>query len=333
MRRVLAVLAPSLVLLALLVCAAPARILTIPATTRVGGPRSESGDGLLVRYKDVPYGAGCSILFCKTATDSVTLPASMTTMANVNYLLNTGTLFGPFNFGGDYFETRWDSWINIKAAGDYVFSIQVDDGAQVTISDSLIVQLDGGNWFQNATSDTIRFEYPGLYRFRAYFFDCPVCCRGFRLGAMGPAGSGMMTWTPGFNFNADLGPCCSYGGNGPGLSVVPGALFFRTMPTSDVAPAAGGAAGALFDGWTSPNPAHGTVLFTVELGRDQRVWVDVFDATGRRVAALADGERRNAGTASWPWTPMGGRAASGTYFWRARGEDGSSVSGRVVVVR
>ncbi len=72
---------------------------------------------------------------------------------------------------------------------------------------------------------------------------------------------------------------------------------------------------------------------SVELGRDQRVWVDVFDATGRRVAALADGERRNAGTASWPWTPVGGRAASGTYFWRARGEDGSSVSGRVVVVR
>ncbi len=315
--------------------AAAARVVTIPVSARVGGPRSESGDGLLVRFRDVDVNAGCTLAFCAGATDTVTVQT--TVMPNVNYLLNTGTLFGPFNFGGSFFETRWDAWINIKVAGDYVFSEQVDDGASVAIADSTILWLDGGHWFVNATSDTVRFVYPGLYPFRAYFFDCPVCCRGFRLGAMGPAGSGMMAWTPGFDFNADLGPCCTYGGNGPGLSVIPGALFFRTMPTSGVEPASElDATGALLGCWAGPNPSRGPVLLAIELAREQRVWVDVFDAAGRRVATLADGVRCASGRTRWPWSAAWsgrGAAASGTWFYRVRTEDGSHASGRIVTVR
>ena len=332
--RSLVLLACSLATLAL-VTPAGARILRIPVIARVGGPRSETGVGLLVRYRDVDVNAGCSLAFCAGATDTVTVQT--TTMANINYLLNQGTTFGPFDFGGSFFETRWDAWINVKVAGDYQFALQADDGASVAIADSLVAAIDGGNWFVNATSDTVRFEGPGLYRFRAYFYDCPVCCRGFRFGGMGPAGSGMMAWTPGFNFNTDLGPCCTYGSNGPGLSVLPGALFFRTMPTSGVGPAAGDfRPGTILACSASPNPAHGAVRLTAELARDQRVWLDVFDAGGRRVASLADGVPAPRGRNEWVWSPdwkHGGASASGTYFYRLRTEDGSRSQGRVVIAR
>ncbi len=325
----------ALLLVACCATAAPARVVFIPATARVGGPRSEGGDGLLVRFRDVAVNEGCKLAFCAAATDTVTVQT--TVMPNVNYLLNTGTLFGPFNFGGSFFETRWDAWLNVKVAGDYIFSQQVDDGASVTIADSTILSLDDGNWFVNTTSDTVRFEYPGLYPFRAYFFDCPVCCRGFRLGAMGPPGSGMMAWTPGFNFNADLGPCCTYGNNGPGLSVIPGALFFRTMPSSAVEPAAElGGTGALLGCWAGPNPARGPVLLTIDLAREQRVWVEVFDPAGRRVATLAEGTLCARGRTRWPWSAawgVRGATASGTWYYRVRTEDGSHASGRVVMVR
>ncbi len=311
---------------------AHATIRVIPYTARVGPARTDSGDGLKVRFKDIA-GDSCTINFCSRATDTVTVQT--TTMANINYLLNTGSTFGPWDFGNGWFETRWDSYLNIKVPGDYIFSIQVDDGAEVAIGDSIIHYFDGGHWFNNQTSDTIRFEYSGSYPFRAYYFDCPYCCRGFRMGAMGPAGSGMMAWTPGFDFNADLGPCCTYGGNGPGLSVIPAALFFRSPPAVDVAPPAPGPATILRCHMT-PNPAHGASVLTVELARERAVWAEVFDGTGRRVATLASGERHAQGTARWVWSPAWGAAGgvrNGTYFYRVRTDDGATASGSIVLVR
>lgn len=315
--------------------AAGARVIDIPASFRVGPPQGGAGDGLTVRFKDVATGAGCSLEFCAAATDTVTFQT--TVMPNVNFLLNQGCTFGPFNFGCDYFETRWDSYLDVRAPGDYVFSIQVDDGASLAVGDSVVVKLDGGNWFVNATSDTVRFAYAGSYPLRAYYFDCPVCCRGFRLGGMGPAGSGMMAFTPGFNFNNDLGPCCTYGSNGPGLSVIPPALFFRSPPTVSVAPGAGATGtGAIVRCWAGPNPSRGAVLLALELAREQRVWAEIFDASGRRVATLADGATLARGVSRWPWSPAWSRPAggsSGTFFWRVRTEDGSVAGGRVVVAR
>lgn len=106
---------------------ANARVIPIPVDSRVGPPRSDPADGLDVRFRDVGLNEGCTLAFCAAATDTVTV--QITTMPNINYLLNTGSTFGPFNFGGSFFETRWDSYLDIKTAGDYIFSMQVDDGA------------------------------------------------------------------------------------------------------------------------------------------------------------------------------------------------------------
>jgi hypothetical protein len=223
----------------------------------------------------------------------------------------------------------------VKVAGDYVCSLQVDDGASVAIADSLLLAVDGGNWFANATSDTVWFAAPGLYPFRAYFYDCPPCCRGFRFGGMGPAGSGLMTFTPGFDFNTDLGPCRTFGNNGPGASLVPGALFFSALPTSDVAPDAGEAGPrTLMNVAASPNPAHGTVRLSAELARPQRVWAEVYDTNGRRVAVPANGTPCLAGTVSWAWTPLQRAHAPGgsAYFYRLRTDDGSRAGGRITIV-
>ncbi len=321
----------ALALVALDATAAAARVIPIPPAFRVGPAREESGDGLLVRFKDVA--GGCGLALCAAATDTVTV--QVTTVPNINFLLNTGCTFGPFNHGCGYFETRWDAYLSVRVAGDYVFSMQVDDGASVAIGDSTILRLDGGHWFENVTSDTVRFAYAGSYPLRAYYNDCQPCCRGFRLGGMGPSGSGMMAFTPGFNFNSDLGPCCTYGSNGPGASLVPAALFFTAAPTVSVGPSGEpGGPRTILDCRASPNPFHGATLLAVELARGQRVWVEVFDASGRRVVALANGERYEAGTARWPWSPGWGERArvSTTYFYRVRTEDGSRAGGRLVEI-
>jgi len=211
---------------------AAARIIDIPASFRAGPPRGSGGDGLAVRFKDVD--GGCSIALIKSATDTVTVQT--TTMSNVNFLLNQGCTFGPFNHGCGYFETRWDSYLDIRAAGDYVFSMQVDDQAEVAIGDSTVLFLEGGHWFENVTSDTVRFTTTGSYPLRIYYADCQPCCRGFRLGGMGPAGSDMMTFTEGFDFDTDLGPCCTFGTNGPGASIIPADLFFLSPPNVAVEP-------------------------------------------------------------------------------------------------
>jgi len=330
---VAALLAGATVLLALCSTAAQARVVEIPSSFRTGPPQGGTGDGLLMRFKDVS--SGCSLDLCRASTDTVT--AQVTTMPNINFLLNQDCSIAGFNHGCGWFRTRWDSYLDIRAAGDYVFAMQVDDQGSVAIGDSLILVLDGAHWYENVKSDTIRFESPGSYPLRAYYADCQPCCRGFRLGGMGPEGSGMMGFNPAFDFNTDLGPCCTFGTNGPGLSIVPAALFFKGPSLVAVEPPSGSNPGASIMGvWASPNPARGLVLLSLELAREQRVWAEVYDATGRRVASLADGTRVAAGVTRWPWAPewsLGRRPASGFFFYRVRTEDGSSARGRITTIR
>jgi len=78
------------------------------------------------------------------------------------------------------------------------------------------------------------------------------------------------------------------------------------------------------------------VLLSVELAREQSLWVEVFDASGRRVGTLVDGGRYAPGVVSWPWSPQWSdpsRPASGAYFYRVRNEDGGSASGRFTILR
>jgi len=328
-----ALLGAAVMLSAIVSCPAAADVLEIPASFSVGPPRGSGGDGLTMRFKD--NSNECSLLSCQAATDTITV--NTTTMPNVNFLLNQNCSIGPFYHACGYFWTRWDSYLDIRTPGDYMFSMQVDDQGEVAIGDSTILKLDGSHWYANVTSDTIRFSVAGSYPVRMYYADCQPCCRGFRLGGMGPEGSDMMAFTEGFDFNADLGPCCTYGGNGPGLSVIPADLFFLSPTNVGVDPGAlEGTGGSIVRAWTSPNPSRGTVRLAVELAREQRLWVEVFDAAGRRLDTLAGGTRFDPGVARWSWSPVTQRVsgpASGTFFYRVRSEDGSLASGRFTSLR
>ena len=68
----------------------------------------------------------------------------------------------------------------------------------------------------------------------------------------------------------------------------------------------------------SPNPFSGRAQFTLEVAAPQAVRVGLYDALGRRVALLYDGEI--AAGAAHPFTVDAHGLAGGTYFIRATGE-------------
>jgi hypothetical protein len=76
----------------------------------------------------------------------------------------------------------------------------------------------------------------------------------------------------------------------------------------------------------SPNPARGEVALAVDVARDQRVDLGVFDLAGRRVATLHSGALA-AGRYSFRWNGAGdgGPAAPGVYLVRFRAEDREQV--------
>src|SRR5215813_14751024 len=65
---------------------AHARVIEISPFLRAGPPQGGTGDGLLMRFKDVT--SGCGLDLCREATDTVTV--EVTTMPNINFLLNEG---------------------------------------------------------------------------------------------------------------------------------------------------------------------------------------------------------------------------------------------------
>ena len=72
-----------LAVLAAVACGAPAataRIRVIPPEARVGLARTDAGDGLHVRFRDISFDS-CSIAFCALATDTVT--AQVTTFPDI----------------------------------------------------------------------------------------------------------------------------------------------------------------------------------------------------------------------------------------------------------
>jgi flagellar hook assembly protein FlgD len=71
----------------------------------------------------------------------------------------------------------------------------------------------------------------------------------------------------------------------------------------------------------SPNPFNPMTTIAFNLPESQRVRVEVYDLTGRRIAVVADG-MFNAGEnrLTWRGTDNGGRSmASGVYFVRVTG--------------
>lgn len=88
----------------------------------------------------------------------------------------------------------------------------------------------------------------------------------------------------------------------------------EVLAAPDAAPAR-----ALSAPW--PNPARTAVGFELALAAPARVRLDVVDATGRRVASLAD-RVAGAGVTRWTWDLLDGRGApvaAGLYWIRAEG--------------
>lgn len=81
---------------------------------------------------------------------------------------------------------------------------------------------------------------------------------------------------------------------------------------------------------TFPNPVVNEAHFFVNLPQAGSASLDVFNADGRRVASLLDGDL-SAGAHQAVWN-LGSDVASGTYFYQAR-LNGRVTSGRVVAIR
>jgi hypothetical protein len=75
----------------------------------------------------------------------------------------------------------------------------------------------------------------------------------------------------------------------------------------------------------SPNPAHGPVSMAVDIARDQRVDLAVFDLAGRRVETIHSG-RLPAGRHTFEWAgARSGRAAPGVYLVRMKAEERTEI--------
>lgn len=84
-----------------------------------------------------------------------------------------------------------------------------------------------------------------------------------------------------------------------------------------------------------PNPFNPTTTIALSLERAQNVRLNIFDAQGRLVRTLHDGALA-AGRNEMKWDgrdDRGLQAASGIYFSRAQGEDGSVKSDRMMLVK
>lgn len=130
----------------------------------------------------------------------------------------------------------------------------------------------------------------------------------------------------------DVGGACFYklsavdvNGNESGHAVV------EIAGSSGVTPAA---PGSLALGPAVPNPSGHGSLWQLALPRGTRVRAEIYDAAGRLVRRLAEGDR-DAGTHRLGWDlrdAAGRRVSSGTYFLRVQA-DGRSLVGSVTVRR
>lgn len=209
-------------------------LIIIAPSQAVGPVSSGTGDGLTSGYIADPANLVCTL----AEADALVLAArtagtlDIRTIPNIDCDLRTSSYgltnpFGPYMIDFDYKALQFNGYINIKAAGDYMFAAAVDDGARLRIGGTTIFALDGGHWFDSIVSDTVHFDAAGLYPVDIVYYDGPYCCYGFRLGAIGPAGSGLLAYSPTYDFAEDLGHY-HYGGH-PGNSVIPQSLFFTTQ--------------------------------------------------------------------------------------------------------
>lgn len=115
------------------------------------------------------------------------------------------------------------------------------------------------------------------------------------------------------------------------------AVFTRNDGTSasivSLVSAPGGPNERLALGNPMPNPVVGSMSYSVTLPREQRVQVDLYDATGRRVAGLVDAVLP-AGRNAFTWDPYqagGARIRAGVYFLGLKAE-GAKKTARILLL-
>jgi hypothetical protein len=130
---------------------------------------------------------------------------------------------------------RFTGFIDIPTPGTYRFSANSDDGFRLLIDGQMIMECNLAIFYENTSGDAT-FTAAGLYPLEVVYYDLQPCCNGIRMGALGPAGSGLpsLSENPGFDFNADLGPNGFAGRDtpGPGVSIIPANLFFTAPPAA-----------------------------------------------------------------------------------------------------
>lgn len=210
----------------------------IPASAQVCGHKVPDSQGLIAVFVD-PADIPGPDTTASAIEALATLPAQSAVVPQINFPLRDDyeRRFGPFTTDGHHFVVQFTGYISILVPGTYTFSISVDDGMRLLIGGIMIMEHNGGSFFDNYTGQA-EFAAAGLYPFELIYYDLPVCCNGIRLGALGPEGSGLMSLSenPEFNFSADLGPPSWAGlsNPGPAKSLIPSTLFATAMVTTSV---------------------------------------------------------------------------------------------------
>lgn len=153
--------------------------------------------------------------------------------------------------------------------------------------------------------------------FTAYDVPAPVDFDILSVSAITPGGNIFAGY--GFDHSAPGSPIRSFMVNLNPVSSVPGAVANRSLQL----------------GPAFPNPFNPSTSFRLTMGNGGPVKVDLFDARGRLVRVLQDGQL-GAGSHVLHWdgtTNSGGRAASGVYLARARSADGSTSTQRMMLVK
>src|SRR4030095_12101237 len=117
----------------------------VPPQWRISPPIPIDGSGLRVRFKDLtPTERVDTNDEAAAVVETVTVAVAV--LPGVNFKLNTGSTFGPWNHGGSDFAAHYDGYLNVREAGLYQFALSADDGARFRIAGVTFLLLDGLNW-------------------------------------------------------------------------------------------------------------------------------------------------------------------------------------------
>jgi hypothetical protein len=190
---------------------------------------------------------------------------------------------------------------------------------------NLFSDLDGGvfvTWVDSSTAYLQRFESrwnPEFARPAAFSLGPPAGRRMVRVAADGRGGV-FLAWEAQIQGKTEV--------QVQHVSLGAWIASGRLPPAGEEPPAIAFAAHPIF-----PNPARQQCRIGFDLPLPTRVWIDVFDITGRRVAQLADGRAFEAGRQSLEWDLIdryGRRVPAGIYLVRVDAGRDRAVS-RVVV--